>query len=183
MNILVVNGNPAGGTVEFDSALGLLGGRLIHAGHQVTVLTLRELQISQCVGCFSCWLKTPGSCIFRDDQDEILRQYLGAGLVVFASPLIMGFTSALLKRCCDRIVPVLLPYIDVSSGECRHWLRYGRAPRFAVLYVPEADTDAQDVEIVASLWRRLARNAGSEVEVFAPLHENLEEVCHALGRA
>jgi multimeric flavodoxin WrbA len=176
MKILLVNGNPRGGEPAFDDALEQLGEELRISGHQVVLLPLRELEIAQCVGCFACWLKTPGLCIFKDDQAQVLRHYLATELAVFASPLIMGSTSALLKKSCDRIIPLLLPYIDVSSGECRHFLRYGPAPRLGVLYTPELETDAEDLTLAAGMWHRLARNAGSGIEFFAPLDAAAREV-------
>jgi len=33
-----------------------------------------DLNIKGCVGCFSCWTKTPGKCIHRDDMDWIILQ-------------------------------------------------------------------------------------------------------------
>jgi multimeric flavodoxin WrbA len=176
MKTLLINGNPQGGAAAFNDALGQLAETLGSSGHQVVPLELRKLEIAQCVGCFTCWLKTPGLCIFKDGQEQVLRQYLAADLVVFASPLIMGSTSALLKRCCDRLIPILLPYIDVSSGECRHYLRYGTAPRLGVLYAPEPDSDAEELALAAGMWRRLARNAGSSIEFFAPLDAAATEV-------
>ncbi|MBJ6725499.1 flavodoxin family protein [Geomesophilobacter sediminis] len=181
MNVMIVNGNPDPDS-GFDARLSRLAESARARGDRVQEFTLRELSIAQCVGCFGCWVKTPGICVFRDDQENILRGYVAADLVVMASPLIMGFTSALLKRCTDRIIPVLLPFIDTSTGECRHFLRYGKAPLLAVVYAPEPDTDPEDVEIAANLWQRLARNAGSRIACFRSLEQPLEEVWNELDR-
>lgn len=183
MKIVMLNGNPHPEEKGFDDRLALLAGRLGASGHLVSDFTLRELKIRQCVGCFGCWVKSPGLCMFKDDQEAILRAYLTADLVLMASPLIMGFTSALLKRFCDRIIPVALPYIDGSSGECRHYPRYEHTPLLGVLYAPEADTDDEELEIVADLWHRLARNGNSHIAFFRSLDDPAEEVCYEINRA
>jgi multimeric flavodoxin WrbA len=122
----------------------------------------------------------PGICALKDEFEGILRAYVESDMVVFASPLAMGFTSALLKKATDRIVPILLPYIDGSSGECRHFQRYEKQPLMALLYEPEDDTDNEDLDIIANMWRRLARNAKSGLALCSSTAVPVEEVCHEI---
>ena len=182
MKIVILNGNPDASNNRFDSYLDDIGAWLSGAGHGVTAFALRDMEIRQCIGCFGCWLKTPGSCVLKDEHEGILRAYVDGDVVVFASPLTMGFTSALLKKTTDRIVPILLPYIDGSSGECRHFTRYEKQPLIAVLYEPEDDTDNEDLDIIATMWRRLARNAKSQLALFSSCAVPVEEVCHEIAR-
>lgn len=182
MIVTILNGNPDPGNAVFDAHLAGLSRRLEAGGHESVVLALRDLDIRQCTGCFACWLKTPGRCVLPDLYEKVLRAYLRSDLAVLASPLVLGFTSALLKRATDRIVPVALPHIDGSSGECRHYPRYEHAPTLGVLYEPEADTDAEDLEILELLWRRLARNASTRLAFVRPVCADPEEVTHALDR-
>ena len=30
-------------------------------------ITLRQKKINYCCGCWDCWVKTPGECVFKDD--------------------------------------------------------------------------------------------------------------------
>ena len=182
MDIVVLNGNAAETNAGFDDYLAVLADRMRLRGNTVTIFPLREMDIRSCIGCFSCWVKTPGVCIFADDHPAILRAYVAGDLVLFAAPLVMGFTSALLKKATDRIIPILLPYIDGASGECRHFLRYARSPEMAVLYQPEEDTDFADLEIMQNMWRRLARNAQSRIAFSRSINDPVEEVCREIDR-
>ncbi len=111
MKVTVLNGNPDADNVHFDDYLKNLSALLESNNHAVTVLRLREMDIRYCIGCFGCWVKTPGECSnAADDTHTIRREFINSNLVLFASPIIMGFTSALLKRAHERLLPLLLPY-------------------------------------------------------------------------
>ncbi|MFP4563832.1 MAG: hypothetical protein ACLFRY_11055 [Spirochaetia bacterium] len=35
-------------------------------------------------GCWTCWWKTPGQCVFSDDMERVLPGMIAAELVVFS---------------------------------------------------------------------------------------------------
>ena len=37
----------------------------------VEFVDLSKLKISNCVGCFGCWTRTPGKCVIRDDATKV----------------------------------------------------------------------------------------------------------------
>ena len=39
---------------------------------RVETLYLRDYKINHCLGCYSCWLQTPGRCVQKDDMTEVL---------------------------------------------------------------------------------------------------------------
>lgn len=49
---------------------------------EVEVLELRNLKMKPCTGCFNCWLKTPGICIFNDDAREVTKRIVQSDLLV-----------------------------------------------------------------------------------------------------
>lgn len=183
MKALLVNGNPNPPDPRFDAYLQDLSLALTEQGHGVNTLELRSLDLRQCSGCFGCWLKTPGRCVTQDQHGELLRAYLAADVVVLASPLVLGFSSGLLKRAAEKLIPTLLPYVDASSGECRHFPRYAKVPRLALLYQEEPDTADEDRAMTRELWSRMARNANTSLIACLSTTMATREVAHAIARA
>jgi multimeric flavodoxin WrbA len=162
MNITIINGNPE--SSSFDRYLTELKDHLENIGNQVTLLNLREITLQYCVGCFGCWVKTPGECSNKDEADQIHRAVIHSDFTLWAAPLRMGFPSALLKKALDKSIPLIHPYFVVDRGEAHHRPRYDHYPRVGLLMEPESDTDDQDLEIVANIFSRLAVNMKSELE-------------------
>ena len=48
---------------------------------------LKDKDIKHCSGCFTCWTKTPGKCIHKDDMEELLHKISQADVIVYATPL------------------------------------------------------------------------------------------------
>ena len=162
MNITILNGEPDAAS-RFDAYVRDYADRLVANGHSVTRLDLRELDLKGCSGCWGCWVKTPGECVKRDDSEQVCRSVAGSDLTVFASPVRMGFTSSLLKRAADQMIPLVHPFIVIEHGEMHHRPRYERYPLFGLLLAPGSDTDAEDLEITRHLWARMARNMKSSL--------------------
>jgi multimeric flavodoxin WrbA len=162
MNITILNAEPDASS-PFDAYLHEYQARLVANGHAVTRLDVRDLDLKGCSGCWGCWVKTPGVCVKRDDSARICRAVLGSDLTVLASPMRMGFTSALLKRAADQMIPLVHPYLVIDRGEMHHRPRYERYPLMGLLLAPGIDTDAEDLEITEHLWSRMARNMKSSL--------------------
>jgi multimeric flavodoxin WrbA len=93
-------------------------------GMQVAVLRLRDMDVKKCIGCFSCWVKTPGVCALNDDGRKLPEEWARADLVVYSTPVFLGSYSPRLKTQLDRLIPVLLPYFKKFDGETHHPQRY-----------------------------------------------------------
>ena len=97
-----------------------------NAGANVDYFKLKNYNINQCTGCYTCWTKTPGECIFDnkklvDDMTMLRKKYREADLVVFASPLYIFNVSGILKTFMDRLLPVLQPYMLLNdNGNIMH---------------------------------------------------------------
>jgi len=162
MKITILNGNPE--PSAFDGYLDELVACLQAGGHEVTRLDLRELPLRYCVGCWGCWVKTPGECVNRDASLEMDRAVINSDFSLWAAPLKMGFPSALLKMALDKHLPLIHPYMVVDHGEAHHLKRYRRYPRLGLLVEKEADTDASDLQIVTHILGRTALNFKTRLE-------------------
>ena len=132
-------------------------------GHEVNHFILNDHDIHHCAGCFKCWVQTPGTCVFDDDSREINRAIINSDFVLFASPLVMGFSTSVLKKKMDRMIPLVHPYSEIVQGETHHIHRYEKYPLFGLLLQPEnADTE-ENISIVSQIFARTALNIKSRL--------------------
>ena len=96
-------------------------------------LDLTKVTIKDCIGCWNCWMKTPGRCVHQD-LNTFYNKYLEADKVIIFSKISKGFVSGNLKTLFDRIIPLFLPYVEVSTGESRHVPRYEKYPDIELYY-------------------------------------------------
>ena len=96
------------------------------AGFTCSEHILRDEQVSPCIGCFKCWLNTPGECIYKDDGKKIAMDWARSKLLVLVTPVTFGGYSSDLKKGLDRVLPVLLPDFKNYNGETHHPHRYGK---------------------------------------------------------
>ena len=181
-NVVIVNGNSAGADNELNPYLLELKSNLFESGISCRYHSLKEKNISQCIGCWDCWWKTPGICRFIDDEAEILKDMIHSDLVVFASPLIMGMYSSLLKKFHDRAIPIVHPYIDIVQGECHHLKRYDEYPKIGVIY-EKNDASEEEIDNTKFIFDRIAINLHSEVKFFYSVNEkNPNEINDEINR-
>lgn len=174
MKITILNGNPM--PSKFDAYLADLKNTLHARGATVTQLDLRDLKIRYCIGCFGCWVKTPGVCSSKDESCQVRRAVIQSDFTLWASPLRMGFPSALLKTTLDKSIPLLHPYIEVVRGEAHHRKRYKRYPRLGLLLQREVDTDSHDLEIVTATFSRTALNLRSQLEFSVTMETPIQDI-------
>jgi hypothetical protein len=182
MKLTILNGEPDAGT-WFDGYVRAVAEQARAAGQEVRLLDLRDLDLKGCSGCWGCWVKTPGQCAKRDDSALICRSVIESDLVLLASPMVMGFTTALLKRAADQMIPLIHPYIVIEDGEMHHRPRYGRYPLMALLLASDPDTDIEDLAITEHMWARMARNMKSRLTFTTVADRTPKEVADELATA
>lgn len=130
-------------------------------------LDLRITAVKDCVGCFSCWLKTPGRCIHKD-LDEFYKAYMSSDKVVIFSKVTHGFVSGNLKTLFDRLIPLYLPYITYKTGESMHLPRYEKYPDIEFHYQGEFSS-AEDQKIYEDYIHRTFYQFYNKCEIVKPI--------------
>ena len=108
---------------------GTVQGILERSGHTVQTVVLSRDEIKPCVGCFGCWVKTPGSCVIVNDAANNIASYqVNADAIVLLSEITYGGFSADMKSFLDRSIQNILPFFKKYKGEMHHPGRYERFP-------------------------------------------------------
>lgn len=110
MKVLVLNGSPK---AERSNTLNITKAFLkgFPADTEVEQVNLYKKDIKPCLGCFSCWSRTPGSCVIKDDMQEIYEKIKAADIVIESFPLYFFGMPSQMKATTDRCLPFMLPYM------------------------------------------------------------------------
>ena len=140
MNILVINGSPKGeksNTYRLTKAfLDGMSAREERNGDplpKIETLETGKLTIRPCLGCFSCWNKTPGECCIRDDMRMVIEKLLWADVTVWSFPLYYFGLPGQLKNLIDRQLPMTLPFMNAETESGGHPSRYDMRGKKTVL--------------------------------------------------
>ena len=108
MRILVLNGSPRpnGNTKGMVEAF---REGAVTAGHQVDVVDVCRLKIGGCLACEYCHTKGHGSCVQKDDMQEVYALLKEAEMLVIASPIYYHGISGQLKCVIDRFYAAAYP--------------------------------------------------------------------------
>lgn len=130
MKILAINSSARVGVEsKTELLLNYLVQGMREAGGTVEVENFHKRKINYCVGCFSCWTKTPGKCIHKDDMSlEIYPRLLACDLLVLATPLYHYTVNARLKTFIERTLPNVLPFFVQKNGVTSHPMRHETGP-------------------------------------------------------
>ena len=122
--ILAVQGSPRPKSSNTDALLQefLKGAR--SQGAETETVYLQEKNIHPCVGCYTCWTKTPGICVFKDDMPGLLEKVRDCDILVYATPLYNYSMTSYLKIFKERNLPLLEPYLVKEGQVYRHPHRY-----------------------------------------------------------
>lgn len=99
--------------------------------------------IKKCVGCFGCWVKTPGQCVLPDEYQQMGEWISKADKVTIISKCSFGCYSSFVKNVMDRSISYILPYFEIRNGEMHHKSRYQKDLEINVIFYGEAITEAE----------------------------------------
>lgn len=161
MKIVAINSSPKKGQGSTALILDPFLNGMREAGADVELFYTRSLKVSPCKGDYSCWLKTPGKCIHKDDMEMLLPRLAGADVWVFATPVYFDGISGAMKNLIERMLPLVEPFFEIRDNHCRHPRREG--------------TKSGKVVLVSScgFW---------ELDNFDPLLVHLKVICKNADR-
>jgi len=117
------------------------------------IITLREKSINNCIGCWNCWVKTPGRCVMKDQMADSYNDYVNSDTVILVMDTAQGFINHQAKAFFDRTIPHYHPYIEMVDGECHHVARYECYPDMVFYYDPQGLSEQEDDVIEDYLYR------------------------------
>jgi multimeric flavodoxin WrbA len=160
MNAVILNGGPGNRQGETCLMIKSAAARELEArGWAVKAFDLDSMSIKPCLGCFACWVKHPGTCALKDDEEQVLRAMAAEDLAVWITPVTFGGFSPALKKALDRSIPRVLPFFIRVGGEVHHPQRYPRARKLLVI----GTLAGPDVE-AGRIFRDLARRNGLNLQ-------------------
>lgn len=126
MKVLAINSSARVGDVsKTEIILDSLIEGMRDAGAEVEIINLAKKKIKYCIGCYTCWTKTPGKCVHKDDMSkEIYPKLLECDLCILATPLYHFTVNAQMKTFIERTLPMLEPFFIMQDGVTMHPRRH-----------------------------------------------------------
>ena len=168
MKILAINGSPKGKrsntwrlTCAFLEGINIQEENGGAQAPEIETLNIGSLNLKPCLGCFSCWNKTPGECCIHDDMQGVIDKILWADVVVWSFPLYYFGLPGQLKTLIDRQLPMSLPFMCTETESGGHPSRYDMSGKRTVVISTCGFYTAQgNYDCVTNLYDRLCGKGG-----------------------
>lgn len=100
-------------------------------------------EIHPCIGCFGCWVKTPGKCVIHDGYEDTGIQMSKCTELIFVSRCCYGSLSPFVKTVQDRAISYIHPDFVLRKGEMHHKRRYHNVIALSAYFYGENITDGE----------------------------------------
>lgn len=130
------------------------------AFHSIEWIDLSKLKIANCVGCFGCWIKTPGKCVVRDDAVKVYPRIAASNKIMYISRVKYGSYDTLMKAMLERAIPIQQAFIRLLDGETHHVQR-NVVPKQAVI-IGYGDISEEEKDLFQQLIARNSKNMNFE---------------------
>lgn len=129
--------------------------RKINKENEVIIYNSNDTEIKDCIGCWSCWWKSPGKCALNDNAYQLYKDYINSDEVVILFHTENGFIDGKGKTFLDRLIQHYLPYIKLRNGECNHLKRYDKYPVIN-FYFEKSGLSNEEVNVIKNYLARTA---------------------------
>lgn len=162
MKILALNSSPRkdrGGTALLLNTF-LEGAK--EAGAEIDLIYVDDLKVNSCLGCFTCWVKTPGQCVHKDDMADLLTKLQTTEVLILATPVFVDGMTSTLKAVLDRSIPLVQPFFEVRDDHCRHPPLGDRKMNKVVLVSVSGFTELDNFDPLVVHVKAYCKNLNSE---------------------
>lgn len=122
-------------TAQQESELGLRGPD-VH-------IVADDGTIHPCIGCFGCWVKTPGQCVIRDSYGDMGALLGHCDEYIVISRCCYGGFSSFVKNVMDRSISYMHPDFRIRGGEMHHRHRYDNRLVYRVFFYGDDLSDEE----------------------------------------
>lgn len=116
---------------------------------EIIKYNISELNIKPCLGCLSCWGRTEGECIIKDDDINIVKTKIEeADYVIESFPLYFFGMPGIMKVFTDRMLSMMNTYKGQKApvnGESFHGIRNPKENRKFVVISSCAYTEYEAI--------------------------------------
>ena len=99
--------------------------------------------IKHCIGCFGCWIKTPGKCVIHDGYENTGMDMGKCTELILISKCFYGSVSPFVKTVQDRAISYIHPDFVIRKGEMHHKRRYKNVISLSAHFYGDNITDEE----------------------------------------
>ena len=96
---------------------------------------------NSCIGCFSCWIKHPKKCIYKDNYSDIVEYLKDSDELVIISKNRYGCYSESVKKVFERCIGYVLPYFTIRDKHIHHVSRYKNKLKLTTYFYGDINND------------------------------------------
>lgn len=178
--LLVVNASPhraASTTLLATNAF--VEGMQKDGAYTCETLHLSSLRITPCTGCLSCWGRTEGECVIKNDDVPMLKQkILEADVILCSFPLYYFGMPGQMKVALDRLLSLVYAYHGQNAptdGSPAHEFRYPMEHKRLILLSGCAYNET-DVVYEPIRWEfDLICGVGNYIALFCPQFKTMAD--------
>ena len=102
-----------------------------------------DKEMKSCIGCFGCWIKTPGKCVIHDGYENTGILLGKCSELILISRCAYGSVSPFIKMVMDRAISYIHPDFVIRKGEMHHKRRYDNVIQLTAYFYGENITDIE----------------------------------------
>ena len=148
--ILVLNGSPhknASTTMAVTNAF--VKGMCEGGEYESEIINISDLNVTPCMGCLSCWARTEGECVIKnDDMPAVKKKIEEADTIIESYPLYFFGMPGQMKLFTDRLLSMMCTYRGQKppeNGESFHGIRNPKTGQKLVLISGCAYSESESV--------------------------------------